>query len=140
MYDISQLNDMLVPELLDIAEQLKLSNAKKLDKQELVYKILDAQATKASETKEVKKTRTRKPITVKASTANITEEAEVMQEAPQHPDQDKAAVAKHRGRKPKPAEPEAMDDAQLNLGHQILQATEDPEDAKRKRSSNRRSG
>ena len=44
MYDILQLNDMLVPELLDIAEHLKISNAKKLDKQELIYKILDGQA------------------------------------------------------------------------------------------------
>ncbi len=44
MYDILQLNDMLVPELLDIAEQLNIPNAKKLDKQELVYKILDNQA------------------------------------------------------------------------------------------------
>ena len=42
MYDILQLNDMLVPELLDIADQLKIQNAKKLDKQELVYKILDS--------------------------------------------------------------------------------------------------
>jgi transcription termination factor Rho len=44
MYDILQLNDMLVPELLDIAEQLDINNAKKLDKQELIYKILDKQA------------------------------------------------------------------------------------------------
>ena len=44
MYDILQLNDMLVPELLDIAEQLKIPIAKKLGKQELVYKILDSQA------------------------------------------------------------------------------------------------
>ena len=44
MYDILQLNDMIVPELLDIAEQLKIPNAKKMDKQELVYKILDNQA------------------------------------------------------------------------------------------------
>ena len=43
MYDILQLNDMLVPELLDIAEQLKIPNAKKLSKQDLVYKILDSQ-------------------------------------------------------------------------------------------------
>ncbi len=28
MYDILQLNDMLVPELLDIAEELKIENAK----------------------------------------------------------------------------------------------------------------
>ena len=33
MYDISQLNDLLVPELLDVAEQLHISNAKKLNKQ-----------------------------------------------------------------------------------------------------------
>ena len=51
MYDILQLNDMLVPELLDIAEQLKIPNAKKLDKQELVYKILDKQAVMASAVK-----------------------------------------------------------------------------------------
>ena len=48
MYDILQLNDMLVPELLDIAEQLKIPNAKKLDKQSLVYKILDNQAIAGS--------------------------------------------------------------------------------------------
>lgn len=44
MYDILQLNEMLVPELLDIAEHLNIPNAKKMDKQELVYKILDSQA------------------------------------------------------------------------------------------------
>lgn len=138
MYDILQLNDMLVPELLDIADQLKIANTKKLDKQELIYKILDGQAVKASETKDTKKPRTRKPITVKASTANITEEAEVMQEeeAPQpeqvaeQPQQPEHAAAKHRGRKPKPAEsqpPVTIDEQHLNLGHQILQATEDSE-------------
>ena len=52
MYDILQLNDMLVPELLDIAEQLKITNAKKLDKQEIIYKILDKQAVVASEIKD----------------------------------------------------------------------------------------
>ncbi len=40
MYDILQLNDMLVPELLDIAEKLDIPNSKKLDKQALIYKIL----------------------------------------------------------------------------------------------------
>jgi transcription termination factor Rho len=44
MFDILQLNDMLVPELRDIAEQLKIDNHQKLSKQELVYKILDKQA------------------------------------------------------------------------------------------------
>ena len=44
MYDILQLNDMLVPELLDIAEQLNIPDAKKTEKQDLIYKILDRQA------------------------------------------------------------------------------------------------
>lgn len=44
MYDILQLNDMLVPELRDIAERLGLSGYKRLNKQELIYRILDHQA------------------------------------------------------------------------------------------------
>ena len=76
MYDILQLNDMLVPELLDIAEQLKIPNVKKLDKQTLIYKILDNQALTESEKKDLDGKTKRKRI-VKASTGNITEEAEV---------------------------------------------------------------
>lgn len=34
MYDISQLNDMLVPELKDIADQLSIPHAQKVDKQD----------------------------------------------------------------------------------------------------------
>ena len=44
MYDILQLNDMLVPELQDIASQQNITNHQKLDKQELIYKILDKQS------------------------------------------------------------------------------------------------
>src|SRR5687768_13030343 len=79
MYDILQLNDMLVPELLDIAEQLKIPNAKKLNKQDLIYKVLDKQAVSASDSKNTSaedKGRTRKRI-VKTTTANSTEEAVV---------------------------------------------------------------
>ncbi|NDC41600.1 MAG: hypothetical protein EBZ77_08630 [Chitinophagia bacterium] len=43
-YDILQLNDMLVPELLDVADNLKITNTRNLDKQSLIYKILDQQA------------------------------------------------------------------------------------------------
>jgi transcription termination factor Rho len=85
MYDILQLNDMLLPELLDIAEQLKITATKKLDKQGLIYKILDNQAVKESEVKDDKKkpVKAKRPVTVK--TANGTEEAEVMQDAPEQP-------------------------------------------------------
>lgn len=67
---------MLVPELLDIAEDLKIENARKLNKQELVYKILDKQAIIGGDQKSdgAGKPKQRKRI-VKASTANTTEEA-----------------------------------------------------------------
>ena len=72
-----------MPELFDLAEHLKITNPKGLEKQDLIYKILDAQAITNTTTTEkvetpVKKTRAKKPATVKAVTANITEEAEVM--------------------------------------------------------------
>ena len=79
MYDILQLNDMLVPELLDIAEQLKIPNAKKLDKQELVYKILDKQAIVASAVKNgAADDKGKRKRVVKTTTANATEEADVV--------------------------------------------------------------
>lgn len=53
MYDILQLNDMLVPELKDVAESLKIDNHQKLNKQELIYKILDKQAIAPELTKEI---------------------------------------------------------------------------------------
>ncbi|MBL7734601.1 MAG: transcription termination factor Rho, partial [Chitinophagaceae bacterium] len=76
MYDILQLNDMLVPELLDIAEQLKIPNARKLDKQELIYKVLDKQAVAASVPKNgAQEEKGRKKRVIKTTTANSTEEA-----------------------------------------------------------------
>lgn len=44
MYDILQLNDMLVPELREVAERLEISGFRRLAKQELIHKILDQQA------------------------------------------------------------------------------------------------
>lgn len=43
-YDINQLSEMIVPELLDIAANLKINKAEKLEKQDLIYKIIDAQS------------------------------------------------------------------------------------------------
>ncbi len=44
MYTIDDLNVRLLSELKEIAEKMGVTNAKKLNKQELVYKILDQQA------------------------------------------------------------------------------------------------
>jgi transcription termination factor Rho len=99
MYDILQLNDMLVPELLDIAEQLKIPNAKKLSKQDLVYKILDGQAIKASEKKggDGEDKHKRKRI-IKTSTGLSTEEAIVAE-----PDNDNSMAKSSKVGGPKPA-------------------------------------
>jgi len=76
MYDILQLNDMLVPELLDIAEQLKIPGAKKFDKQELVYKILDRQAIASSEANgESSDDKPKRKRIIKTATSNSNEEA-----------------------------------------------------------------
>ena len=105
MYDILQLNDMLVPELLDIAEHLEIADASKLDKQGLIYRILDKQALApaANGTNGVEKPKRKR--TVKASTGNTTEEAEVMTET--SPRREKAVketkpVLKDRAKDEKP--------------------------------------
>lgn len=78
MFDILQLNDMLVPELQDIAQKLKITNIKKLEKQELIYKILDKQAIQTSASEERKETKVKRKI-VKAVTPLVTEIAEVVE-------------------------------------------------------------
>ncbi len=85
-YDILQLNDMLKSELLEVANQLNINNAQTLEKQDLIYKILDKQAVTSSsndaDETTVKKSKSKKATTVKATTANIVEEAEVVETAP----------------------------------------------------------
>jgi transcription termination factor Rho len=88
MLDILQLNDMLVPELREIAEKLEMKSYKRLSKQDLIYKILDQQAlvgkgaigdTKEEPPKEKPKRKPRakkenKPATPKPSTSPKQEE------------------------------------------------------------------
>ncbi|MBA2744590.1 MAG: transcription termination factor Rho [Flavisolibacter sp.] len=90
MYDILQLNDMLVPELLDIAEELKIDSAKKLDKQGLIFKILDKQAVMGSQQKEDASDKPKRKRIVKASTANSTEEA-IVEETGNAPSEETSA-------------------------------------------------
>ncbi len=116
MYDILQLNDMLVPELLDIAEQLKIPNAKKLGKQDLVYKILDNQAIAGAKTGVANEDKNKRKRIVKATTGITTEEALVengddvknFKKPPMPPKKDDKTAVK-RGRK-KPDEKEASDE------------------------------
>jgi transcription termination factor Rho len=54
MYDILELNKKLVPELRDIAKELKIKRVESYKKQDLIYKILDTQAVQEAEKKEKK--------------------------------------------------------------------------------------
>lgn len=130
MYDILQLNDMLVPELLDIADQLKISNAKKLDKQELVYKILDKQAVTASEVKQNGMERPKRKRIIKATTANTTEEAGVMTEVAPAPvaviAPEPAPVQKEEVKQP---EPEPAKEVQKKRGRKAKEkVSEQPQE------------
>ena len=70
MYDILQLNEMILPELKEIADNLKLKGTQKLEKQDLIHKILDAQALTADASavddkpisEKARSPRTRKPM------------------------------------------------------------------------------
>lgn len=50
MLDIMQLNDMLVPELKELADRLGMNGYRRLNKQELIFKILDHQALLGEDT------------------------------------------------------------------------------------------
>ncbi|MBL7765592.1 MAG: transcription termination factor Rho [Chitinophagaceae bacterium] len=102
-YDIIQLNDMIVPELLDVAEKLSVTDTKGLEKQALIYKILDAQALRPLPKEvnaEAKAKRGRKPAGKKeeseANVEEVTAEDEVEKTIALADAQQKAK----RGRKP----------------------------------------
>ncbi|MBL7705822.1 MAG: transcription termination factor Rho [Taibaiella sp.] len=120
-YDINQLQDMIVPELNDIAEQLGVANFKKLEKQDLIYRIIDKQASEAAEgaeekpVKRIKKARVKKAINssepASAEIAPVTEQpATVTAEETPAPAEKKIAKPKKQLKKIKP-ESEVINDA-----------------------------
>ncbi len=78
MLDILQLNDMLVPELREKAEELGLKSYKKLTKQELIYRILDEQAVSTED----KKAPTAKSSVKKEEVKEDQEQEVAVEEAP----------------------------------------------------------
>jgi len=117
MYDILQLNDMLVPELLDIAEQLKIPNPKKLEKQELVYKILDKQAVVASETKdEAPDGKPKRKRIIKTSTANNNEEA-IVESGDDHKRPDPKKDLRKKEERPIPKKPRRNEEQEPEEQH-----------------------
>ena len=80
MYDIVELNSKLLAELKEIAKSLNIKKVDSSKKQELIYKILDAQALNPTEEmlqkekKDKKPGRPRKRIPVKSTSAKKQEE------------------------------------------------------------------
>ena len=111
MFDILQLNDMLVPELKELAENMGLSGYKRLNKQELIHKILDHQAVvgasgkengaaekPAQEKEKPKRERARRKVSAQkekeAPEPEDSQEPEEMEAAPEkqdNPEDDRAA-------------------------------------------------
>ena len=111
MYDISQLNDLLVPELLDIAEELKISNHKKMNKQDLIYNILDKQAVMSTEKTTPDGEKPKRKRILKTDAPEIAEVAEVKQQEMHKKDATaakprKADVEKRPVKKPRPEQQE----------------------------------
>ena len=64
MYDILELSNKLLPELRDIARELKIKRTESLKKQDLIYKILDQQAIEATEKRKKSDPETTPPNTL----------------------------------------------------------------------------
>ncbi len=78
MYDISQLSDLLVPELHDIAEKFSIPQMKKLGKPELISAILEKQSNmntenNAASSSDAEKPKRKRIVKTDAATAPIAE-------------------------------------------------------------------
>ena len=111
MYNISQLNELLVPELHDIADELNISNSKKMNKQELVSTILDKQTnmTTNNKTPEGEKPK-RKRIAKGDIASEATEPAQAeLTKKDATPKPKKAEAEKKPFKKQKPDPEDALD-------------------------------
>lgn len=155
MYDILQLNDMLVPELKELAETLEIKGYKKLNKQELIYKILDQQALVgkpadakeqvAAEVKEKPKRRQRKRKEEPKEKVEKTPELELKEkEAPAEVSDKKPEVEKEEKKEEEPVaaavvEKDAKEEEVRNKRQSGRGVRKDREDRGDKRDRNERS-
>lgn len=87
MYDILELSNKLLPELREIAKELKIKRTESLKKQDLIYKILDQQAIESTEKKKAFPAENRTPTS-----------------APD-PDQQRKDTGQRRGKRPRTIKP-----------------------------------
>ena len=107
MYDILELNQKLLAELRDIAKGLKIKRVESFKKQDLIYKILDAQAIAVSESKTSKKEGGRGDVAKKANPRRATskKEPEVKEVSAEAPAEAKTPQRRKAGRPKKEKKP-----------------------------------
>lgn len=106
MYDLPKLNEMIVPELLDIAEQQDITNAKDLQKQELIDQILDKQSLMENEKKTPRAEKPKRKRIAKAKKAAEEEKVEIDDGADKKNESEKV---KHEQEKKKPTKKKIVD-------------------------------
>ena len=83
MYNLSQLNDLLIPELADIADQLHIPNTKKTSREELISLILEKQNNMAPDKNSPEGEKPKRKRIIKGSKPEETPSTEeVAKEAP----------------------------------------------------------
>ena len=125
MYDIAQLQKMLVSELKTLAQELKIKGFSKLPKQDLIFKILDEQANvKKKEDIIIDKPRYTRPAK--------TQKPATKKPAPKKkPIPTRAETTKKT--QPKKAQPELFEDSLTKIEQQI-----DEKDTSKKEQPKRR--
>lgn len=104
MFDILQLNDMLVPQLRELAEKIGLKKYKSLSKQDLIYKILDEQALTVKPTGDIPQANEHNKIERKPQERKPRAKKEEVRREPQPKAEGKAEAPK-RGRPKKQDSP-----------------------------------
>lgn len=94
MYDILELNNMLVTDLRQVAKDLKIKRVESLKKQDLIYKILDQQAISAAEKKKDIKKDQKENIPQKPVSEKLPVETPVI--VPKTDDREKKQRARHK--------------------------------------------
>jgi len=118
MYDILELNKKLLPELRQIAKELKIKRVESFKKQELIYKILDEQAIQSTQSKKTvkkeqssektgtKRPRIRKKQQITEAVSSVPEEVQSKEQTSaekQNPEENQVQQQqkRRRGRPPK---------------------------------------
>ncbi len=121
MYDNTQLNDLLVPELLDIAEQYDIPNVKKLNKQDLIATILENQSIMSTEKKKEDEKPKRKRIVKSAADEPTPAKAK-------KPELEKKPVKKHVEEEEIEADVQPIGDDDITIPAAIAQMLQETED------------